>query len=151
MLDNETALLRLRTRSRSIFSSTVMEYYLTDSRVIATKSNLSSNRLRDISLDQVVSVDEKEDTVLLQYITGALLVLMGVIMVPVVGGSASGILGGLLILFGLSAIIFGYFNKSTGYIIKTPNPDVSMELNVARNSPKTRKFIDRVRKEARRK
>lgn len=149
LLENENALLKLVTKSNSIFSSTKMKYYLTDSRVIATKSNLSSSQITDISLDQIVSVDEKKDNVLLKYILGGFIVLLGIVLVPM-ADSELNLLGGCLILGGLFGIILTYFNKSTGYVITTPNPDVSMELNVAGNSPKTRKFVDRVRKEARR-
>lgn len=149
LLENENALLQLLTKSDNIFSSAKMKYYLTYSRVIATKSNLSSSQITDISLDQIVSVDEKKDNVLLKYILGGFMVLLGSILVPM-ADSGSNLLGGSLILGGLLGIILVYFNKSTGYVIKTTNPDVSMELNVAGNSPKTRKFVDRVRKEARR-
>lgn len=148
LMENENVLLKLVTNSNSIFSSTKKRYYLTDSRVIVTTSDLSSNQMTDITLDQVVSVDEKKDNVLLKYIMGGFLILIGVIMALMVDGS--GILGISLILGGLFAIVGSYLNKSAGYIITTPNPDVSMELNVAGNSPKTRKFIDGVRKEARR-
>lgn len=146
LIESENVLLKLVTKSNGGFSSTKMEYYLTDTRVIATTSSLSSNKITDISLDQIVSVDEKKDNVLLQYIMGGFFVLAG--MFSVSSGSES--LGAALILGGLFVIVVSYLNKTTGYIITTPNPDVSMELNVARNSPKTRKFIDRVRKEARR-
>lgn len=148
LLESENVILKLSTKSKSIFDSTDMEYYLTDSRVIATTSNLSSNQLSDISLDQIVGVDEKKDNVLLQYVMGSSFILGGIIMSLMIAGSE--LLGISLILGGLFVIVASYLKKSTGYVITTPNPDVSIELNVARNSPKTRKFIDRVRKEARR-
>ncbi|WP_123621985.1 hypothetical protein [Halorubrum sp. CSM-61] len=148
LLENENIILKLSTKSKSVFDSTDMEYYLTDSRVIATTSNLSSNQLSDISLDQIVGVDEKTDNIIVQLITGGSFIVGGIIMSLVVTGSE--LLGLLSILGGLFIIVASYLQKSTGYVITTPNPDVSIELNVARNSPKTRKFIDRVRKEARR-
>ena len=147
LMKDEEALLKLSTSSSGLFNSTNMEYYLTESRVIATTSNLSSNQITDISLDQIVSVDEQRDNVLLKYIMGGSFALAGVIALLV---NASDLLGVSLILGGLLGIVGAYLNKSTGYVITTPNPDVSMELNVTGNSPKTQKFIDRVRKEARR-
>lgn len=151
LLDDENVKLQLVTKSKNTFSSSEMEYYLTDSRVIATKSDLSSNRIRDISLDQIVSVDEEKDNVLIQYIAGGVFILMGVTMTVLAPNSSTIGIGILSILVGSYSIIYAYRNRATGYVIKTPNPDVSLGLNVTGNSPKTQKFVDSVRKEARRK
>ena len=147
LMEDEEALLKLSTKASGLFNSTNMEYYLTESRVVATTSNLSSNQITDISLNQIVSVDEQRDNVLLKYIMGSSFALAGFIALLV---DLSSLLGVSLILGGVLGLVAAYLSKSTGYVITTPNPDVSMELNVTGNSPKTRKFIDRVRKEARR-